>query len=76
MSGTNGGTGRPYNFRCSRCRKSNRPWPQGAFSRVALTGRGGGRNATDGLKRQYICSDCNHTGWSRHIDLQRKTEAA
>lgn len=83
MAGTNGGTGRPINFRCSSCRKSRRPWPEGAASRVTLTGRAiklptgrdGGRNSTDGLRRQYICNDCNHTGWSRHVGLQSKAAA-
>ena len=51
----------------------------GRLSRVTLTGRvkaarrhgnASGRNSEQ--EREYVCGDCDHRGWSRHTDLERK----
>jgi hypothetical protein len=50
----------------------------GQRDRVVLTGKmrqpkrfqGGQRNSF--YERQYYCTDCGHTGWSRHIDLEAR----
>ena len=83
MSGSNAGTGRPLWFRCSNCRLR---WDwvswerKGYAGRVVLTGkkracppgRAGSRNSTH--KRQYLCLDCRHVGWSRHSCLEEKEQ--
>lgn len=75
MPGTNAGTGQPINFQCSACRRRRR-WPCGAKTHVRLTGRkkklddGNARGRSTKWSREYICRDCGHKGWSRHIDLQ------
>ena len=49
----------------------------GRLDRVRLTGkRNLVRAGTRGIRtseytRQYACKDCDHMGWSRHVDLQR-----
>lgn len=74
--GANNGTGQPYWFRCSKCRRHggrNDGW----VGCVTLTGkkrvhRGkqGARNTF--IDREYVCGSCGHTGWSCHIDLAGK----
>jgi hypothetical protein len=76
--GSNGGSGRPMWFRCSKCRKRNR-WDRddrrGYRRDVVLTGRvrkiddgrSGGRNSN--RLREYKCTCCGHVGWSRHTDI-------
>ncbi len=79
MPGTNGGTGRPLSFRCTMCRraddyrhKSRKGWRD----RVKLTGRkrrcppGDYGNRNSEFRREYLCDDCGHVGWSRHTDLE------
>ncbi len=87
MPGTNAGTGQPISFRCSRCRRRHgtreyfgerRTSGRGLVDRVMLTGRkrkappGGGGPRNSNYRREYICIDCEHVGWSRHIDLAEK----
>lgn len=77
--GSNNGTGRPFYFRCSACRKNwhRDEWARKGF-KVILTGRkryangkgnAGNRNSTHA--REYRCESCGHVGWSRHSDLER-----
>lgn len=78
MPGTNAGTGQPIHFRCSQCRAEGARWPLGSEHRVELTGKvrdakagtAGVRNSRRAL--EYRCLDCDHVGWSRHIDLEHK----
>lgn len=79
MSG--GGTGSPIWFVCSVCRGKRDPYHRftfdsGRIDRVRLTGRikkhdpNGARGCRNDLfKREYLCLDCNHIGWSSHRDL-------
>lgn len=82
MSWTNSGAGCPNFFQCSKCRQKNtrkKTVILGTVSRVVLTGKTRktrpyqniGPRMTD-THRQYTCKDCGHTGWSRHVDLERK----
>jgi predicted RNA-binding Zn-ribbon protein involved in translation (DUF1610 family) len=85
MPGANNGTGQPSFFRCSRCRKRHGTneyfgqrgtWELGGKLRVDLTGRskphGGSARGVRGsmLAREYVCRDCGHRGWSKHMDLE------
>ena len=76
--GANNGTGWPYYFRCSSCRKNPPYSGAGSTTKVTLTGKtrpytGGNRGARGSKTHyQYTCSSCGHTGWSRHNDLERK----
>lgn len=88
MPGTNGGTGRPYYFRCAACRRkhgtaeylgrSPETRGMGHVRRVELTGRrrelkpGRSGSRNSGAAREYRCRDCGHVGWSRHVELERK----
>lgn len=74
------GTGAPLSFCCSKCR---RIWWQdrgdrGCVRRVVLTGRTKSKQdgrvsyRSTGTLREYRCLDCNHVGWNRHVDLERK----
>lgn len=81
MPGTNGGTGQPNWFCCSVCRRDRWRKPgQGSPSDVKLTGRtkdtkrGGYR--VNAIAREYKCNSCQHVGWSRHNDLDRKAARA
>ena len=74
--GANNGTGQPYWFRCSKCRRHGQR-NDGWLGRVELTGRArrhrgksGARNAH--IDREYRCSDCGHVGWSCHVELADK----
>lgn len=90
MPGSNAGTGRPLSFQCAACRRRKARALDGSHRRAALAENGradrvwltgakryvlgntGSRN--DEWSREYICEDCNHQGWSRHIDLKYKAE--
>ena len=90
MPGTNAGTGRPISFQCWKCRRKKGRLLEGRVrdilghkgraNRVWLTGNkrdNGNGNAgcgNDIFDREYICDDCGHQGWSRHIELARKEE--
>jgi hypothetical protein len=78
MPGTNAGTGRPLFFRCSRCRKLDgsrrgQRWePTGRVRRLAKSQEGTGGRRVAYLRYEYRCLDCGHTGWSRHIEVERR----
>lgn len=87
MARSNAGTGQPLCFRCSSCRKKYAHGfrlggdRKGWAGRVELTGRdrNANRRGNAGCRnsrrtREYRCLDCNHVGWSRHIDLEHKAE--
>ena len=74
--GANNGTGQPYWFRCSVCRRHGQR-DHGWMGGVELTGRkrphrgkSGARNSH--IDREYRCLDCGHVGWSCHVDLAHK----
>lgn len=87
MPGTNAGTGQPYNFQCSKCRKMNlrrerlRIPRTGTLGSVELTGKKKPRRSNKGgsrvsaFVRQYKCNDCDHVGWSNHTDLEHKEKS-
>jgi len=83
--GANNGTGQPYFFQCSKCRRRNNSRHRSRLPytghQVKLTGRkkplsrsqqgtGGARVSQE--RREYECLDCGHVGWSRHKDLEHK----
>jgi hypothetical protein len=81
MAGKNYGTGQPFWFRCSNCRRNHpahrdEPRFEGRLDRVRLTGKvrtvpqASGRRVCD-VVVQYECRDCGHIGWSRHVDIVR-----
>ncbi len=83
MGGRGSGTGQPIQFQCSACRRSRnqRLAGHGRFDRVTLTGKKrhrrrwtGQRVLANGLRVQYLCSDCGHVGWSSHSDLRSLVE--
>ena len=76
MSGGKGiGTGSPMRFRCRQCRKNERDWrnPGKEGLVVKLTGRtkkrASGSPRHGYVMREYKCPDCDHVGWSSHVDL-------
>lgn len=88
MGSWNSGAGSPVWFRCTLCRRRYGQFGKdcGFASRVTLTGRtkpqpprgthtSPGLRSTDTL-REYTCDDCGHTGWSNHIELERKAARA
>lgn len=78
--GANNGTGQPYWFRCSACRRTHALGGGGHVKDVALTGKTrkytGGNRGPRGSRThyQYVCHTCGHEGWSRHVELERKAE--
>lgn len=77
MGGKGSGTGSPFFFRCSKCRRWGKVWRgmgSGYVDRVELTGRtrkyrGNLEQRMTNVSREYRCLDCGHVGWSRHVDL-------
>lgn len=78
----------PHVFGCSRCRRDwyhnnrrnesylnkgriSRCEPTGRTKPVPL-GRGGMRSVF--TRYEYTCLDCQHVGWTRHIDFARKCD--
>jgi len=89
MSGA--GTGYPLSFACSKCRLAWRSrWDVRAeyveipadVDKVDLTGKERDPRNADPFprksdkERQYVCRVCGFTGWSTHIDLERKAANA
>lgn len=84
MPGTNAGTGQPLSFRCWKCRRRDARRPEGPLFRggycgdVVLTGRsktihdGRAGPRSSNLLVEYSCTYCQHTGWSRHVELERR----
>jgi hypothetical protein len=77
--GSNNGTGWPLTLRCAKC-KRGRDWRNDSYTGTYLvrTGRTkpytGGNRGARGLDtfHEYACCTCNHTGWSRHVDIAHK----
>jgi len=83
MPGSNAGTGQPIHFFCSKCRKRGEHRFAGSSGHrngwsVIRTGRTkpyrGGNRGIRGLAtfHEYKCVDCEHVGWSRHVDMRDK----
>lgn len=79
MPGTKRGTGRPAILRCLKCRKGRQRQDQAAGTRLEATGFFAPlalttpkadlarQRLTDRLI-QYRCLDCQHLGWTQHLD--------
>lgn len=80
------GTGQPVSFRCPKARR-DRGFPglgsvhAAGGPRVKLTGErrrsysryaGSGGRSDINFCYQFRCLDCDHVGWSRHIDIARR----
>lgn len=79
--------GVPFRFKCSKCRREGHRlvkkddgsfFVKGSVVRVCLTGKIKpviyvSRDRLDIHSREYVCKDCNHKGYSRHIDLMPRS---
>jgi hypothetical protein len=73
--GANNGTGHPNWLRCAMCRRSrnvitDRGWKLTATGRVRKRRTRGGARTTN-REIEIACADCQHVGWTSHIDAER-----
>ncbi len=81
MPGTPHGTGQPLTFKCSMCRREygsgkrrRDDWGRnikrtGRTQGQVLVGRESGNRMTT-LRHEFVCLDCGHYGWSRHVGIE------
>ena len=78
MPGTYAGTGRPLTFKCSKCKLRRDRYGNARAGAPRITGRdrlaprGNKCRRTSYWRFEYVCLDCGHVGWSRHIEAERQ----
>lgn len=78
--GKGAGTGSPLTFRCARCKRGD--WRnRSRGTRWKATGERRARRSRLATQRHdgkavysYLCLDCGHAGWSRHLSVARAFE--